>query len=505
MNKILDYNQIKLLKNKYKKKKLILCHGVFDLLHIGHINYFKAAKKLGDILVVSVTEDKFVNKGPGRPAFKIKDRIGFLKEINCINFVCISNAPTSERIIKNLRPNIYCKGLDYQNVTKKKDRNLDLEMKALKSVGGKFSVIKEESFSSSKTINDYGLQNFSEDCKQFINLIRKDFKISKIFENLKQIKNKKVLLLGETIIDKYITTEAIGKSGKEPMMVVKKKNDIKFIGGIGYVANLCASFAKKISLVSFLGEIRNEKKFIVNNLNKKISYNFLTKKNSPTIVKTRFLDNYKKSKIIGIYDINDELLSKKEEDKFYRLLKKKLVQNDLVIVTDYGHGIFTDKVRRLISNYRKKIYLNTQINSFNRGYHTVYKYKKVNTLVINESELRYETSDGTSSVVILAKKLRSKVIADNIIVTRGNLGSLFINCKNWSSISCPAFNQKSIDTIGAGDTFLTFSALCLASGMDAKIIMLISSLAAGYSTNQVGNISIFDYKILNKQLNHILK
>ena len=270
MNKILDYNQIKLLKNKYKKKKIILCHGVFDLLHIGHINYFKAAKKLGDILVVSVTEDKFVNKGPG-PAFKIKDRIGFLKEINCINFVCISNAPTSERIIKNLRPNIYCKGLDYQNVSKKKDRNLDLEIKALKSVGGKFSVIKEESFSSSKTINDYGLQNFSEDCKQFINVIRKDFKISKIFENLKQIKNKKVLLLGETIIDKYITTEAIGKSGKEPMMVVKKKNDIKFIGGIGYVANLCASFVKKISLVSFVGEIINEKKFIVNNLNKKIS------------------------------------------------------------------------------------------------------------------------------------------------------------------------------------------------------------------------------------------
>ncbi len=101
MNKILDYNQIKLLKNKYKKKKIILCHGVFDLLHIGHINSFKAAKKLGEILVVSVTEDKFVNKGHGRPALKIKERIGFLEVINCINFVCISNVSTSAKIIKN--------------------------------------------------------------------------------------------------------------------------------------------------------------------------------------------------------------------------------------------------------------------------------------------------------------------------------------------------------------------------------------------------------------------
>ena len=105
----------------------------------------------------------------------------------------------------------------------------------------------------------------------------------------------------------------------------------------------------------------------------------------------------------------------------------------------------------------------------------------------------------------LAKKLRKKVIAENVIVTQGNRGSFFVNCKNWSTISCPAFNQKSIDTIGAGDTFLALSALCLASKFDARLTLLISSLAASYATNQFGNVSIFDYNILKKQLNHILK
>ena len=105
----------------------------------------------------------------------------------------------------------------------------------------------------------------------------------------------------------------------------------------------------------------------------------------------------------------------------------------------------------------------------------------------------------------MVKKLRAKVTADNIIVTQGISGSLFINCKNWSTISCPAFNQKSVDTVGAGDTFLTFTALCLGSGLDPRLTLLISSLAASYSTNQVGNVDIFDYKILKKQLNHILK
>ena len=107
-NKLLDLHQLRALRLRSNNKKIILCHGVFDLLHIGHINYFKSAKKLGDILVISVTDDQFVNKGPGRPAFKIDDRVKFLKEIDCIDYVCISNATTSEKIIKNLKPNFYC-------------------------------------------------------------------------------------------------------------------------------------------------------------------------------------------------------------------------------------------------------------------------------------------------------------------------------------------------------------------------------------------------------------
>jgi len=505
MNKILSLDQLKILKQKFNNKKIVLCHGVFDLLHIGHINYFKSAKKLGDILVVSVTDDKFVNKGPGRPAFKIKNRVELLKEINSIDYVCISYATTAEKVIKNLKPNFYCKGIDYFGVSTKQDHNLGKEIKALKYCRGKFSIIRQENFSSSKTINDNGLQNFSEECKKFINTIRNNFNLNTILENLKSIQKKKVLIVGETIIDKYITTEAIGKSGKEPIMVVKKKNDIKFIGGVGYVANLCTTFVKEVKIISFLGQLRNEKKFIFKNLNNKIKHDFLLKKNSPTILKTRYLDEYKKSKIIGIYDLNDEPISNNEEDKFYRLLKKNLNKFDIIIITDYGHGIITKKIRGLITSHNKKIFLNTQINSFNRGYHSVYKYKKFNTLVINESELRYETRDRNSSLTNLVKKLRKKITFNNVIVTRGNLGSIFVNCKNWSTIVCPAFNQKSIDTIGAGDTFLALAAMCESSKMDSRLTLLMSSLAASYSTNQLGNKTIFNYNILKKQINHILK
>ena len=454
--------------------------------------------------MVSVTNDKFVNKGPGRPAFNIENRIKFLNEINCIDHIYISNYYTAENVIKNLRPNFYCKGIDYAKVSLKKDLNLKKELLALKLCKGKFKIVKEKSFSSSKSINDFELQNFSDDCKDFIRKIRKKYNLSRILNNVKNLKNKKILIVGEIIIDEYITTDAIGKSGKEPMMVVKKKDEIKFLGGSGYVANLCSNFSNHIEIVSFLGQTNSEKKFVMNNLNKKIKYNFFTKSNSPTILKTRYLDHYKKSKMLGIYNINDETINNKEEVKFFKFLKKNLKKYDIIIVNDYGHGIITSKIRNLFSIYKDKFFLNTQINSFNRGYHTVYKYKKINSLVINESELRYETSDRNSNLINLAKKIREKINIKNIVVTRGNLGCVLIDSAN-KVYECPAFNKKSIDTIGAGDTFFALLSMCFGSKIDNYISLLISSLAAGYSANQLGNIDIFNSNILIKQLSHILK
>ena len=116
MKKIVEIKDLKVLKKEYsdKKKKIVLCHGVFDLIHIGHIKYFNSAKKLGDILIVSLTPDRYVNKGPGRPIFNEKLRSEFLKNISIIDHIVINNLSTSVNIINLLKPNIYCKGSDYK-------------------------------------------------------------------------------------------------------------------------------------------------------------------------------------------------------------------------------------------------------------------------------------------------------------------------------------------------------------------------------------------------------
>ena len=190
----------------------------------------------------------------------------------------------------------------------------------------------------------------------------------------------------------------MGKSGKESMLVLEKKSENKFLGGAGYTANLLSNFVRKTHLCSFVGTDKKEVNFIKKKINNKILFNYFTKTNTTNFSKSRFVDLYSKNKIIGVYKLNDEEISKKQETLFINGINKFAMKYDVIVVSDYGHGVFTNLVRKTIQKYSNKLFLNTQINSFNRGYHTLFKYKNLNTLVINESELRYELRDKKSEL-----------------------------------------------------------------------------------------------------------
>ncbi|SVE02604.1 uncharacterized protein METZ01_LOCUS455458, partial [marine metagenome] len=175
---------------KKKKKKVSLCHGTFDLLHIGHIDHFEASKKISDFLIVSVTADKFVLKGPNRPRFKLSERVRFLSKINSIDYVVESHNETAIEIIKTLKPSFYCKGPDYSKNCNDITNNIQKEVKAIKSVGGKIIYTKTVKYSSSNILNSikenniFSNHNFIKNFKNKINFNQDFIKFSKI-NNLK--------------------------------------------------------------------------------------------------------------------------------------------------------------------------------------------------------------------------------------------------------------------------------------------------------------------------------
>jgi len=117
-----------------KNKKIVLCHGVFDLIHQGHLLHFQKAKSLGDILIVSVTDDNFVNKGPGRPYFSASNRLAVLSNLKMVDYVFLSKNPTAIESLKIFRPNFYVKGQEYKNHKNDLSGNIIKETKYAKKI-----------------------------------------------------------------------------------------------------------------------------------------------------------------------------------------------------------------------------------------------------------------------------------------------------------------------------------------------------------------------------------
>jgi len=156
--KIIKIDEVEELIGNYKSqgKKIVHCHGVFDLLHIGHIKHFAEAKKLGDILVVSITPDHYVNKGPGRPAFSIALRLEALAALESIDYVVANKWPTAEEVIRIIKPDFYCKGPDYKDHSDDITGKITDEELAINFVGGKIYFTDDITFSSSSLLNKYG-------------------------------------------------------------------------------------------------------------------------------------------------------------------------------------------------------------------------------------------------------------------------------------------------------------------------------------------------------------
>ena len=230
---------------------------------------------------------------------------------------------------------------------------------------------------------------------------------------------------------------------------------------------------------------------------------FLRKKKSPTITKLRYLDDYKRNKILGIYSINDRQLNIDEENNYIKLLKKNLKKADIIIVADYGHGEITAKVRNQLQKYHHKLFVNAQINSFNSAHQTLKKYKKFNTLCLNEGELRHDMKNKISPISELYKILKKEKKFKNLIVTKGRNGSTLINDKNI--YNCPALEKNPIDTMGSGDTFFALASLFINLRTNPDLVLYIASLGSSYSTRNIGHKNYYNCNKLTSDIKNFFE
>lgn len=139
---------------KSEGKKIVYCHGCFDLMHPGHIKYFQAAKNMGDILVVTVSPDIYIDKGPGRPVFNQDLRAESIAALECVDYVAINKWPTAEETLRLLRPNVYVKGQEFEKLEDKTGK-IQREYEVVKEIGAEMAFTHEIVFSSTKLLNQH--------------------------------------------------------------------------------------------------------------------------------------------------------------------------------------------------------------------------------------------------------------------------------------------------------------------------------------------------------------
>ena len=484
-------------------KKIVLCHGVFDLLHIGHIRHLDEAKSLGDVLVVTITPDQYVNKGPHRPAFPQDLRSEAVASLDCVDFVSVNRWPSAVETINLLRPNLYVKGSDYIDAENDLTGGITPEKDAVMAVGGQLAFTDNITFSSSKLINTH-LSLFTDEVRTYLRTFATRYSSGDVINYLGSAKALKVLVVGEAIIDEYQYCQAIGKSSKEAMLAVKRLSTEKFAGGTLAIANHVSNFCDDVSLVTFLGMDDSQEDFVRGKLHSNVKSTFLYKADSPTIVKRRFVESYFFSKVLEVYEMNDEELSKSEGEILYSTLAELIPRHDLVIVADFGHSMFNKEVIDLLCEKSAFLALNAQSNAGNLGYHTISRYKRGDYICMAEGEIRLEARDRHGDLRLVMQRVADKLQCLGLVVTRGSSGCVCYS-PDQGFFEIPALAGEVVDRMGAGDSVLALTALCIAQNASMELVGFVANAVGAEAVATMGHRNSIEKLRLYRHIESLLK
>ncbi|MDD2806199.1 MAG: PfkB family carbohydrate kinase [Elusimicrobiales bacterium] len=488
---------------KKKGKVVAQCHGVFDLMHPGHIKHLEAARKAADVLVVTLTPDRFVNKGPGRPVFNEHLRAESLAALTCVDYVAINGWPTAVEAINLVKPGLYVKGSDYAAPEQDITGGIVHEREAVEKWGGRLHFTDEVTFSSTELLNNF-FSVFPPQTKEFLAGFKARHPASGVIDAMKGLGGMKVLVIGDTIIDEYHYCRGLGKSPKENIICTKYVSQETFAGGVLACANHTAGFVKEAKVVTCLGAEDDKRDYVLSRLKPNISPELFTRHDAPTVTKRRFVDPAFLNKLFEVQFFNDYPLPADVSGQVCGYLEDAVPQYDMVLVSDFGHGFIDDKIVEVLCRKARFLAVNTQTNSANLGYNLITKYPKADYICIDEPEMRYAARDKYGDIRAAIERIAGGMNCGKVAVTRGHLGAVTYD-KATGFTEIPIFSDKIVDRVGAGDAFLSVSAPLAAAGLPMDVVGLVGNLAGAMKVSIVCNRSSIEPVPLYKFVTTVLK
>ena len=461
------------------KQPLVLISGQFNVLHPGHLRLMQFAKAYGGRLVVAVTSDRIAGKSAHVP----QD----LRLIGVQSNALIDEAFIADEEINNvilrLRPDIVVKGKEHEALS-------NPELDALNSYGGLLVFSSGESnFSTLDLIR----REFSETDYRTIKYpdafaLRHNIDVLKLKKSLEKLAQLRVLVIGDVIVDEYITCQPLGMSQEDPTLVVTPVDSVKFIGGAAIVAAHAAGLGAAVTLISVTGQDASQD-FVATSLNSyRVDASLYEDAIRPTTLKQRY--RAKGKTLLRVSHLHESAISTHLQNQIYTKFETLVNEIDLLVFSDFNYGCLpTELVNNMIALARQhKIYIAADSQSSSQV-GDIGRFKGVNLITPTEREARLSVRNREDGLVVLAEELMRAMSVENVLLKLGEEGLLVHTHTHaeWVTDRIEALNTQPKDVAGAGDSLLITSAMALASGSTIWEAACLGSIAAAVQVGRVGN------------------
>jgi rfaE bifunctional protein kinase chain/domain len=459
--------------------KIALITGKFNIVHPGHFRLFRFSKEFADKLIVAVEGDQIAGNNI---QLNENDRLEGVKLNKWVDEAFIYN-DSIEELLERIKPDYLVKGKEHEI-------NFNIEKDIIEKLGGKLIFGSGEIvFSSSDLINNE-FNNINNITKPDSFLKRHEIINSRLIKILNDISNKKVCIIGDLIIDEYITCQALGLSQEEPTLVVKPIESIKFIGGAGIVAAHAAGLGADVTFVTISGDdelstYAQEKLYSYN-----VKPYFFKDTTRPTTLKQRY--RCKGKSLFRVSYLHQDDVNKNIQDQIINLLKNIISDFDVFVFSDFNYGclpqFIVDEIILLAKKNNILIAADSQSSS---QIGDIGRFKNMDLITPTEHEARISTKNQTDGLVVLAEQLKKASNASNILLKMGEEGLLIHSdtdsTNNWLTDKINALNKAPKDTAGAGDSLLITSILSSSAGANIWESAYLGSLAAAIQVGRIGN------------------
>jgi rfaE bifunctional protein kinase chain/domain len=473
-----------------RNRKIVFISGNFNVVHPGHLRLISFAKDCGDLLVVGVAKDD------SSGAIVPEDlRLQGVQAISLVDHALL--LPNSvESFISLLKPDVVVKGKEHEE-------HFNSEQAVVESYGGKllFSA-GEVRFSSFDLLRrELTEVNLCSIRKPIDYANRHNIDTEKLMDLVGRFAGLNVIVVGDLIVDEYITCDPLGMSQEDPTIVVTPIMRDIFVGGAGIVAAHGRELGAKVHYFGVSGD-DDTASFAESRLaSQGINICLIRDANRPTTLKQRF--RAREKTLLRVSHLRQHAIDHEIVEEMMGKMKVAIEQADLLIFSDFNYGCLPQTLVDAIISYCIKFDVPMVADSqASSQMSDVSRFTGMFLITPTEYEARIATQDKESGLVVLAEKLLRKAKAGHVFITLGAEGMLVHtpdrNSQGLMTDQLPAFNISPKDVSGAGDCLLTCASMALVCGASIWESAYLGSIAAACQVSRIGNLPLSAQDILKE-------